>query len=102
MDTLLYFVFGAAGTAGRVALSPTLEFGLNKRTVVEVVTGGVAGFVLPYFGSVLAPMVGLDAATFASTPVIIKAGIVFLLSGMGSLVSGDIITRFRGGSNAKP
>ena len=94
---MIYFLFGAAGTAGRVALSPTLEFGLNTRTVVEVITGGVAGFVLPYFGGLAAPMVGLDAATFAATPMIIKAGIVFLLSGMASLVSGDILSRLRGG-----
>lgn len=96
MDHLIYFVFGAAGTAGRLALSTTLEFGLNKRTIVEVATGGVGAFVLVYFGDKLAPFFGLDAAAFSGAPVIIKGGIVFLLAGATSLVSGEIIARIKG------
>lgn len=95
--TLLYFIFGAAGTAGRVALStdPALDFGLNRRTVVEVISGGVAGFVLPYFGAGLAGLAGIPAESIVGMPVIIKAGLVFLVAGAGSLSVGEIVARVR-------
>ena len=95
--TLLYFIAGAAGTFGRVWLSPEMDLGLNKRAVVEVVSGGVAGFVLPWFGTILAGVSGLSPETMAAMPPWIKAGIVFLLAGSGSLVVGDVLTRIRGG-----
>jgi hypothetical protein len=97
--TVAYFVAGAGGTAGRIALSPTLPFGLNRRTIAETISGGVAGFVLPYFGGIFAGVAGIDPVTVAGMPVTIKAGLVFLVSGAGSLSIGEILAR-RGGSNA--
>jgi hypothetical protein len=93
--TLIYFLAGAAGTFGRVWLSPALEVGINKRAIVEVVSGGVAGVVLPWIATLSAGLVGVDAAVAASMPIGVKAGIIFLLAGSGSLVAGDLITRLR-------
>jgi len=93
---VLYFIAGALGTAARVALSTTLEFGLNRRTVIEVFSGGVAGYVLPYFGSAFTVMVGLPAEEIAKVPPPIKAGILFFLAVSGSLLGGELLARWRG------
>lgn len=96
--TVLYFLFGAGGTAGRILASPTIEsmqagsiWVPSRRLVIETMAGGVAGFVLPYFGAALASKIGLDAATVAGIPPIIKAGLVGLLSFSTSIGIGEII-----------
>ena len=95
--TVLYFLFGAGGTAGRVALSPTIDSTKpdswlpSKRFVIETLIGGVAGFVLPYFGAILGSTIGLDAATVAGIPPIIKAGIIGLVSFSTSIGIGEIM-----------
>ena len=95
--TVLYFLFGAGGTAARVALSPTIDSTKegswlpSKRFVIETIGGGVSGFVLPYFGAILGSTLGLDAATVAAIPPIIKAGLVGLLSFSTSIGIGEIM-----------
>jgi hypothetical protein len=100
--TLGYFVAGAAGTFGRVWLAPTMEVGVNKRAIVEVVSGGVAGIVLPWIATLSAGLVGVDRTTVAAIPFGVKAGIVFLLAVSGSLVTGEILARFRARTRRGP
>ncbi len=95
--TLLYLIAGAAGTFCRVWLSPEMELGLNKKAVVQVISGGVMGFVLPYFGAIFASLAGLTPEQVAAMPPHIKAGVMFLLSGSISLIWGDISARIGGG-----
>ncbi len=72
-----------------------MELGLNKRAVVEVVSGGVAGFTIPYlFLPMIAKLIGLDEASITAAPIVVKAGMIFLLSGSGSLVIGELMAKF--------
>jgi len=105
LGLIVYFLFGAAGTACRVAISPApaLTFGLNKRTIVEIVVGGVIGFLLPYVGTGLtmwSSSLDLVATVLkdASVPVqvAIKGGLVFVLNYAGSLTIGEILARRKG------
>lgn len=97
---IAYFVFGALGTFCRVWISPEMELGLNKRAVVEVVVGGVVGFLIPIAGTGLATwsasfdLIGIaikDASVVVQ--IIVKGGIVFVLSYAGSLTIGEILAR---------
>jgi hypothetical protein len=100
--TLVYFVAGAAGTFARVWLAPAMEV---KRAIVEVVSGGVAGIVLPWIATLSAGLVGIDRETAAAMPIVVKAGIVFLLAASGSLLAGELLARLRarkGGAPAAP
>ncbi len=91
--SLIYFIFGLAGTLCRIALSPSLPFGLNRRTVVEGIAGGVSGLLLPYFGTLFAGVVNLDPVRIAATPVIVKAGLIWLVNYSGSFSVGELIAR---------
>jgi hypothetical protein len=93
--TLVYFVAGAAGTFARVWLAPAMEDGINKHAIVEVFSGGVAGIVLPWIATFSAGLVGIDQAAIGTMPIMVKAGIVFLLAASGSLVAGELLARFR-------
>lgn len=104
LTVLVYFIFGAAGNACRILLSPTLPSFRNdltwepsRRLVVECLAGGVSGFVLPYFGAIFAPLVGLNASTVAGVPDYIKAGLMFILNFSGSFAVGEILARVKGG-----
>jgi hypothetical protein len=97
IPTLIYFLFGIAGTLCRIALSTTVPFGLNRRTIVEAIVGGVSGFLLPYFGSFLGAAIGLDAAHILAMPVLIKGGVVFVLNYSGSDFIGELLKRRAGG-----
>ncbi len=90
--TGLYFVFGALGTFFRVWLSPTLESN-SRRMVVETVCGGVAGFVVPYFGAFFAGAFGMTAEQIGSVPPIIKAGLMLLAAYTGSFTVGELLAR---------
>jgi len=89
----LYFVFGAGGTAARVALSPTIAFGPNRRTVVEVVSGGMTGIILPYVGFGVLTTLGVDQAHIEAFPAIVKAALVWVINFTGSFAIGEIIAR---------
>jgi hypothetical protein len=97
--TLMYLLFGAAGTACRVAISTTLVFGKNKRTIVEVAFGGAGGAVLAWFGPQLVRMAGLPPESAGTMPPLIKGLVVFLVCGATSLGVGELIARKLG---AKP
>jgi hypothetical protein len=90
---LLYLAAGAIGTGCRVALSPTIEFGANKRTIVEVVVGGVSGVLLGHFIPVLAGLIGMPAETVTSVPAVVKACLVFTVSYAGSFTIGELLAR---------
>lgn len=98
----LYFVFGAAGTGARIALSPTIGFGLNKRTVVEILSGGMTGIVLPYVGFGILTTLGVDQAHIEAFPTIVKAALVWILNFTGSFAIGEIIARRQAAQEPKP
>ena len=98
LPLLVYFIFGVIGTFGRMLLSPTLETGVNRRTIVETVMGGITGMVLPYAGAGLSALVGMDvnalfAGTAGSVQVVLKGALIALLSYAGSLSVGEILAR---------
>lgn len=88
--SLIYFIAGALGTAGRVWLSPELE-NKSRRMTVETLSGGAAGMLLPHVGTALVP------EAVWNIPVIYRAAAILLTTGGGSLVIGDVIGRFGGG-----
>lgn len=103
---LIYFLFGAIGTFGRVALSPVMEAGANKRTYLETFFGGIYGMLLPYLGSGLAAVTGMNTeAMFAGTPpwvrTILTGALICTLSGSSSLVAGEIRSQLKIRSEAK-
>ena len=94
---LLYFIAGAGGTAGRVALSTVMVLGVNNRSIVEIISGGVGGIVLAYFGTPLAVAIGLPPEAVKGVPAIIRACLVFLAAGAVSLGTGEVLARLKGG-----
>ena len=87
--TLVYFLAGALGTAGRVWLSTTIE-NRGRRMVVETLSGGCGGIILPYLGTAWLP------GSVWTFPPIVRAAVIFLVAGSGSLITGEIIARFKG------
>lgn len=90
--TVLYFVAGALGTAGRVWLSPTLP-NLGARLVIESVSGGAGGILLPGLGAAIFPAAAL------TLPPIYKAALILLMTGSSSFAIGEILARFGVGTS---
>jgi hypothetical protein len=100
---LFYLVAGAGGTACRLALSPTLQFGFNRRTRVELIVGGVSGAVIGHFIPILGGLFGLSPETVAGVPPFIKGCLVFAASYAGSFTIGEFLSRKKpNGVPAKP
>lgn len=89
----VYWLAGAGGTASRVAISPTIPFGLNRRTIVEVFSGGVAGIVIPFLGFAVFVNLGLPTEKLEALPSIVKASLVYLMNFSGSFAIGEFLAR---------
>lgn len=86
-STVAYFAAGVLGTAGRVWLSPKLP-NWGPRLLVESISGGAAGILLPGLGGTMFP-----AAAMALAPIS-KAALILLVTGSGSFAVGEILARF--------
>lgn len=90
---VVYFVFGAVGTLMHLWVSPTLEFGRNRGTVVRAAMGAAVGVVLPFAGDVVGDHVGVPAWVAGELPLLVKGFVIFILSLGGSYVLGDLLAR---------
>ena len=101
---LLFFIAGAGGTTCRLLLSPTIVFGMNRRTVVEVVTGGMLGILVPYFGTFVLNAFGVTVTqeAIASLPPAVKGAGIWLLNFAGSFSVGEFLARRRQKIEANP
>jgi hypothetical protein len=97
---LVYFLFGAFGTLLRVILAPDLDAGLNRRTVIETLMGGIVGMILPVLGRLILPPVGIDLDKIAAaiTPgvrMLMGGALICLISYSGSLTVGGLMKYFK-------
>jgi hypothetical protein len=104
---IVYFLFGAFGTLLRVILAPDLDAGLNRRTIIETLMGGVVGIILPLVGRLILTPIGIDLDKLAATVtpgvrVLMGGALICVVSYSGSLTVGGILKYFKVDGRAQP